>query len=129
MTDNGQDRMTLGSHLRRRQVTLKLKQREAAELCGVTPSVYSRWLAELTLPSMANLGGVAEFLGISRDELLLMLPENYQMRTASSAEVVALREELAELRSLNTKTSRQLARLTETVNRLAAVIEQLTPTA
>lgn len=100
---------------------LKLRQHEAAKQCGVTASVYSRWLAERTTPSMKNLEGVARFLDMTLPELFGSLPASYRARYQGVDELVRqLQEDVTLLRA-------QLNELTGRMNDLSDGLEQLLP--
>lgn len=124
MTDTNR-RRSLGEELRNRQLHLRITQTEAAKRCGVTSSVYSRWLADLTLPSMGNVPGVAGFLEIDVAEVFALMPESYSAR-GPMIEMVELRRELAALRAVGAEERAQRGALANQIAELRGVIDHLT---
>jgi transcriptional regulator with XRE-family HTH domain len=54
---------TLGDHLRRRRLTLKLTQREVATQIGVDASSIHNWETNVSKPSLAYMPAILQFLG------------------------------------------------------------------
>lgn len=50
----------------------RLTTSEAAEMCGVPQSTYSRWENQVREPEDQYLDGIARYLGISRAEVVLL---------------------------------------------------------
>jgi transcriptional regulator with XRE-family HTH domain len=54
---------TLGDHLRRRRLTLKLIQRQVAEQIGVDATSIHNWETNVSKPSLQYMPAILEFLG------------------------------------------------------------------
>ena len=54
---------TIGDHIRRRRLALKLLQREIAERIGVDPTSVANWEANRSAPQIRHLPAITEFLG------------------------------------------------------------------
>ncbi|MBL8238352.1 MAG: recombinase family protein [Bryobacterales bacterium] len=54
---------TLGDHIRKRRLALKLRQKDVAAQLGVTESTVYNWEANTTAPDFRAMPGVIEFLG------------------------------------------------------------------
>lgn len=54
---------TLGEHIRKRRLTLKLDQRQAAARLGVTVATVSNWEGGRAYPAIDCIAAVLEFLG------------------------------------------------------------------
>jgi len=54
---------TLGDHLRRRRLTLKLIQRQVAKQIGVDASSIHNWETNIRTPSLEYIPGIVSFLG------------------------------------------------------------------
>jgi transcriptional regulator with XRE-family HTH domain len=54
---------TLGDHLRRRRLTLKLTQRQVAKQIGVDASSIHNWEANVSKPSLGYMPAILRFLG------------------------------------------------------------------
>jgi site-specific DNA recombinase len=54
---------TLGDHLLRRRLTLKLLQRQAAEQIGVDKTSFHNWETNRTKPNLKYMPGIIRFLG------------------------------------------------------------------
>jgi transcriptional regulator with XRE-family HTH domain len=54
---------TLGDHLLRRRLTLKLLQRQVAETLGVEKSTLANWEANRMKPSLVYMPAIIQFLG------------------------------------------------------------------
>jgi transcriptional regulator with XRE-family HTH domain len=54
---------TLGDHLRRRRLTLKLIQRQVAEQIGVDATSIHNWETNVSTPSLQYMPAILEFLG------------------------------------------------------------------
>jgi len=54
---------TIGDHLLRRRLTLKLLQRQVAEKLGVEKSSVANWEANRTKPSLEYMPAIIRFLG------------------------------------------------------------------
>ena len=83
-------------------------QKELASELGVEAITVSRWERGVTSPSLSRLRGIAELTGTTVSELV-RAPE---ASTAHALELAALRDELAETREM-------VARIAQTLERLA----------
>ena len=54
---------TLGDHLRKRRLDLKLLQREVAQILGVNSTSINNWENNLTSPKVSYIPRIIEFLG------------------------------------------------------------------
>ena len=63
-------KLDFGKNLRILREAEKLKQNEFAEKIGVTQRKVSYWETEKVEPSLADLWKIADFFGISVDELI-----------------------------------------------------------
>ena len=100
----------MGVRLRTARRSAGLTQKQLAEALGVESITVSRWERGVTTPSLPRLRRIAEITGTTVSDLV-RAPE---AATAHAAELVALREELAETRQL--------------VDRVAHALERLAPT-
>ncbi len=74
---------TLGDHLLRRRLTLKLPQRQVAEQIGVKECSISNWEKDRTKPDLEHMPGIIRFLGYNPLPQLDSLPDRLvQSRTA-----------------------------------------------
>ena len=64
--------MRLGVALRERRRELGLTTTQVAELVGVQQSAVSKWENGASLPDDDRLDAIAQFLGVSRADVLLM---------------------------------------------------------
>lgn len=62
--------MTLAERLATELTRKDLSQREAADLVGVTQAAFSRWVLGDNVPTSKHWPAIADFLGISRDEVI-----------------------------------------------------------
>ena len=62
--------MTLAERLAAELTRKDLSQREAADLVGVTQAAFSRWVIGDNIPTSKHWPAIADFLGISRDEVI-----------------------------------------------------------
>jgi len=56
---------TIGDHLRRRRLDLRLLQREVADRLGTDHSTITNWELNRTKPALRYLPGIVQFLGCS----------------------------------------------------------------
>ena len=54
---------TLGEHVRKRRLALKLSQKQAADLLGVTPWTVLNWEKSNTKPPIESIPAILRFLG------------------------------------------------------------------
>jgi transcriptional regulator with XRE-family HTH domain len=86
-----------------------LTQKELAEALGVASITVSRWERGVTSPSLPRLRGIAELTAMSIGDLV----RNADAATADAAELLAIREELAETRELVERVAHALERLAQ----------------
>lgn len=96
--------------LRERRRQLGLNTIQAAERCGLSQPVYSRY-ENGRPPTDDNLDKLAAFLGITRAEAVLARSADYLGDEAPAGDVQQLREEVAALRS---EVARLLDRIPDT---------------
>ena len=48
----------------------RYKAKDIAEACGVTPAAVTHWCNGSSMPSVENLKKIAQFFGITIDELI-----------------------------------------------------------
>ena len=92
----------VGARLRARLAELEINQTAAAEMCGVSRSVFSYWVGKRgSLPALESVDAVAAFLAVSRDDVLAMYPAGYSVRASrlpdAAAEIAGLRDRVEEL--------------------------------
>jgi transcriptional regulator with XRE-family HTH domain len=97
----------VGVRLRTARRSAGLTQRQLAEALGVESITVSRWERGVTTPSLPRLRRIAEITETTVSDLV-RTPDAV---TAHSAELAALREELAETRELVDRIARALERL------------------
>ena len=54
---------TLGDHIRKRRLDLKLSQKQAADLMGVTTSTVTNWERQRNTPALFFIPAIIQFLG------------------------------------------------------------------
>jgi transcriptional regulator with XRE-family HTH domain len=100
----------IGARLRTARRSAGLTQRQLGEQLGVESITVSRWERGVTTPSLPRLRRIAELTETTVSDLVRM-PD---AQTSHSAELAALREELAETRELVDRIARALERLSQT---------------
>jgi transcriptional regulator with XRE-family HTH domain len=80
VADPSKNPNTLDQLLKAEQRRRGVNQTQAAELVGVSKAVYSRWCTGSSLPSISNVGAVADFVGLSTVELVDLFPSSYSQR-------------------------------------------------
>lgn len=87
-----------------------MTQRQLAESLGVESITVSRWERGVTTPSLPRLRKIAELTQTTVSDLV----RTPDAMTTHSAELAALREELAETRQIVDRIARALERLGQT---------------
>ena len=62
--------MTIGDIIKSRRKELNLRQEDLAELVETTKATVSRWESEICYPDIETLPQIADFFGVSMDEIL-----------------------------------------------------------
>ena len=62
--------MSIGYHLKMQRELAKLTQGELAKETGITQAAISRWEDDLRVPNIESCIKLADFYGISVDELI-----------------------------------------------------------
>jgi transcriptional regulator with XRE-family HTH domain len=84
---------TLGDHLRKQRLDLKLHQREVAQILGADTDSVTNWEKNRTAPTLPFLPKIIEFLGYVP---LSIIPRNYGEKIALYRKLAGLsQEELA----------------------------------
>lgn len=97
----------MGGRLRAARRGAGLTQKQLAEVLEVEPITVSRWERDVTTPSLARLRRIAQVTETTVGDLV-RAPDAL---SAESAELAALREELAETRALVDRVARALEQL------------------
>ena len=106
----------LGARLRARMAELGVNQTEAAEMCGVSRTVFAYWVSERgTMPALETVDSVAAFLAVDRDDVLAMYPATYGARRHKRELTAATTAEVAELREVVQALTAKVELLTEIV--------------
>ena len=108
--DVGNESGGVGARLRTARRSAGMTQRQLADELGVEAITVSRWERGVTSPSLPRLRTIAELCQTTVSNLV-RAPD---APTTHSAELAALREELAETRELVDRIARALERLGQT---------------